>query len=74
MHSPHLPFHLLFFCFVAGRLNGEHLCPEDNWLSSLMLRANNFTGSLDLRSCTNLTVLDLQVSSNSSFSIWVCSV
>jgi hypothetical protein len=49
------------YLVFAGGLKGEHLCQEGNRLSSLMLRANNFTGPLNLTGCTNLTVLDLQV-------------
>jgi hypothetical protein len=30
-----------------------------------MLRANNFSGPLNLRNCSNLTVLDLQVGAGS---------
>lgn len=37
------------------------MCPPGNRLNALMLRANNFTGSLNLSTCNNLTVLDLQV-------------
>lgn len=49
------------FNFLRGQLDGQLLCPEGNRLNALMLRANNFTGSLNLSSCGNLTVLDLAV-------------
>jgi hypothetical protein len=52
----------LEFNFFNGSLKGEQFCPVgNNKLNALMLRANNFTGSLDLRTCQNLTVLDMQV-------------
>jgi hypothetical protein len=51
----------LEFNFFSGQLSGRQLCPPGNRLHALMLRANNFTGPLDLRTCWNLTVLDVQV-------------
>jgi hypothetical protein len=51
----------LEFNFLSGSLSKEVVCPEGNRLNALLLRANNFTGPLDLRDCGNLTVVDVQV-------------
>ena len=51
----------LEFNFLSGKLSSQQLCPAGNRINALMLRANNFTGDINLRNCRNLTVVDLQV-------------
>jgi len=51
----------LEFNFFDDRLTAEQLCPTGSNLTALMLRANNFSGPLDLTRCGSLVVVDLQV-------------
>lgn len=51
----------LEFNFFDGHLTAEQLCPTGSNLTALMLRANNFSGPLNLTRCSSLVVVDLQV-------------
>jgi hypothetical protein len=51
----------LEFNFLAGGLAPATLCPAGNVLQAVYLRANNFTGSLNLTACRRLEVADIQV-------------
>jgi hypothetical protein len=51
----------LEFNFLAGKLAPQQLCPAGNVLQAVYLRANNFTGSLNLTACRRLEVADIQV-------------
>lgn len=57
----------LEFNLLSGSLGQQHLCPStNNSLQTLYLRANNFTGPLELGNCRQLQVVDIQV-------CWGCS-
>jgi hypothetical protein len=51
----------LEFNFLGGTISQQQLCPERNVLQAVYLRANNFTGSLNLTACRRLEVADIQV-------------
>lgn len=52
----------LEFNFLSGKLD-KHLCATaDNKLETLYLRANGFTGPLNLSNCSRLQIVDIQVS------------
>uniref|UniRef100_A0A383VRU3 Leucine-rich repeat-containing N-terminal plant-type domain-containing protein n=1 Tax=Tetradesmus obliquus TaxID=3088 RepID=A0A383VRU3_TETOB len=50
----------LEFNFLQGSLSPQQLCPAGNVLQAVYLRANNFTGSLNLTACRRLEVADIQ--------------
>lgn len=51
----------LEFNFLSGTLD-QHLCmTTNNSLTTLYLRANNFSGPLDLSKCQQLQIVDIQV-------------
>ncbi len=53
----------LEFNFFTGGINSDELCPPGfpgSSLTALYLRANNFSGPLNMANCRSLEVLDIQ--------------